>query len=91
MHLAPHLAVLSPYSDRLLFLVGDVTRIILALSLAHLAAGIAHNIGDLLAKNDHPLWRLLRTTCHVAVDTLLYVIAGLYALEYLSMTTMRIS
>jgi len=85
MKLTAVCAALSPYFDRLIHLVGDVTVVVLCLAVAYLAYGIAHDLADILDHNDKSFWKLVRIICRIAVRVLLYVIAGLHGLEYLLM------
>lgn len=85
MDMLANLAAQSPYLDKLLHLVGDVTGVALCLALAYLAYGLAHNVADLLAKKEHRVWQWTRKVCHFAIDVLLYVISALYAVEYILM------
>jgi hypothetical protein len=87
MNLLEHLAALSPKLDTLLWIAEDATRVALCFALAYLAYGIAHMLADLLADRSHWVIRSVRRICHVLINLLIYLIAGLYALEYLALKT----
>jgi hypothetical protein len=91
MNMLEHLAALSPKLDTLLWIVEDATRVALCFALAYLAYGIAHMLADLLADRSHWLIRSVRQFCHVLINILIYVIAGLYALEYLAIKSAQMA
>jgi len=84
MYLLMPKAALSPILSALPDYFGDVAEIIFCIALAYFAYGLFHQICDLMGTSDHWLVRRIRGACKVAIAILLYLIAGLYALEYLA-------
>lgn len=77
MQTLDRLIALLPSKAPVLHVLEDAAGIALCLALAYLAYGIAHIICDFLAQTRffHTFWRWV-------INILIFVIAGLYALEY---------
>ena len=67
-------------------LIFNAATIMLALSIAYLCYALAHTITDALMKRDAPVWRQIRALCHAIMLAVLYVIAALHLLEYVSLS-----
>jgi hypothetical protein len=83
MHLIDHVSSSSLSAYHLSALIGDTAQIVLFLALAHFAYGVLHMLVDALSERHDRFSKYGRRICKATIDALIYLMAGLYGLEYL--------
>ncbi|MEA2943236.1 MAG: hypothetical protein QOD09_3765 [Bradyrhizobium sp.] len=85
MHLIDQVSSSALSAHAFATLIGDTARIVLFLALAHFAYGVLHMLVDALSERQDRFARYGRRICKATIDILIYLMAGLYGLEYLVM------
>ena len=65
--------------------VHDAATLVLALSIAYLADGIVHLLAEFLADKKSVVCRWILAICRILVLVLIWTIAAIHAMEYMSL------
>jgi hypothetical protein len=71
--------------DALPILLGNAAQIVLCLAVAYFSYAVLHMLADFASGRNDRFSKFVHKTCRVVLDLLIYIIAGLYGLEYLIM------